>query len=96
MNTSVDYAVFALPEFDANEYANAVLAGETYPVQQGKARPTKNTSFAPANEDISVAISELNFSIDDVDKQLKNVVSVSGSFASVRQSRSPLCIDFCR
>ncbi|KAF7792362.1 hypothetical protein EIP86_003398 [Pleurotus ostreatoroseus] len=70
-----DYSVFALPEFDANDYANAVLAGETYPVQQGKTRPAKNTSFAPANEDISVAISKLNFSVDDVDKQLKNVVT---------------------
>lgn len=83
LNISVDYAVFALPEFDANEYANAVLAGETYPVQQGKTRPAKNTSFAPANEDISVAISKLNFSIDDVDKQLKNVVSAAGSLVCV-------------
>ena len=68
--------MFALPEFDPNDYANAVLAGETYPIQAGKSRPAKNTSFAPANEDISVAISKLNFSIDDVDKQLKNVVCV--------------------
>ena len=52
-----------------------MLAGETYPVQPGKSRPTKNTTFAPANEDVSVAISKLNFNIDDVDKQLKNVVS---------------------
>ena len=71
----VDYSVFAHPDFDPNDYANAVLAGETYPVQPGKSRPTKNTSFSPANEDISVAISKLNFSIDDVDKQLKNVVN---------------------
>ena len=28
---SVDYSVFAIPDFDPNEYANAVLAGESYP-----------------------------------------------------------------
>ena len=68
--------MFAIPEFDPNDYANAVLAGETYPIQPGKSRPVKTASFAPANEDISVAISKLNFSIEDVDKQLKSVVCV--------------------
>ncbi|KAG6333689.1 hypothetical protein ID866_5396 [Astraeus odoratus] len=28
---SIDYSVFARPDFDANEYANAILAGEPYP-----------------------------------------------------------------
>ena len=30
---SSDYTVFAHPEFDANDYANALLAGEPYPPQ---------------------------------------------------------------
>ena len=73
---SVDYAVFALPEFDPNDYANAVLAGEPYPPQPGKNKPLKATGLAPASEDVSVAISKLTFSLDDVEKQLKSVVSL--------------------
>ncbi|KAI0356279.1 hypothetical protein OH77DRAFT_1423899 [Trametes cingulata] len=70
-----DYAVFAHPDFDPNDYANAILAGETYPPQPGKTKPVKSTSLAPASEDVSVAISKLTFSLDDVEKQLKNVVT---------------------
>ncbi|CCL99844.1 uncharacterized protein FIBRA_01868 [Fibroporia radiculosa] len=70
-----DYAVFANPEFDPNDYVNAILAGEPYPPQAGKAKPVKSASFESANEDVSVAITKLNFSIDDVDKQLKSVVT---------------------
>ncbi|KAI0645490.1 Golgi transport complex subunit 5-domain-containing protein [Trametes meyenii] len=70
-----DYAVFAHPEFDPNDYANAILAGEPYPPQPGKSKPTKSTGLAPASEDVSVAISKLTFSLDDVEKQLKNVVT---------------------
>ncbi|KAH9941012.1 Golgi transport complex subunit 5-domain-containing protein [Amylocystis lapponica] len=72
-----DYAVFAHPDFDPNEYANAILAGEPYPPQTGstKNKPAKAPSFEPANGDVSVAISKLTFSIEDVDKQLKNVVT---------------------
>lgn len=66
--------MFASSDFDPNEYANAVLAGEPYPPQAGKSRTTKSTGLAPANEDISVAISKLNYNIEDADKQLKNVV----------------------
>jgi len=69
-----EYAVFAHPEFDAHEYANTIIAGEPYPQQAGKTKPTRNTSFEPANGDVSVAISKLNFSIEDADKQLKSVV----------------------
>ncbi len=74
-DTSADYAVFALPHFDPNDYANAILAGEPYPPQPGKSKPAKSTGLAPASEDVSVAISKLTFSLDDVEKQLKNVVS---------------------
>ncbi|KAI9456296.1 Golgi transport complex subunit 5-domain-containing protein [Russula earlei] len=54
-----DYTIFESPEFDASEYANAVLA-----------------ALEPAKEDISVAITKLNYGIDDVSKQIKNVVTV--------------------
>ncbi|KAH9018023.1 Golgi transport complex subunit 5-domain-containing protein [Lactarius pseudohatsudake] len=70
-----DYAIFATPEFDPNEYANTVLAGEPYPPQPGSSRPAKITGLEPAKEDISVAIAKLNYGIDDVSKQIKNVVT---------------------
>ncbi|KAH9847195.1 Golgi transport complex subunit 5-domain-containing protein [Lenzites betulinus] len=70
-----DYAVFAHPDFDPNDYANAILAGEPYPPQPGKSKPTKAAGLAPASEDVSVSISKLTFSLDDVEKQLKNVVT---------------------
>ena len=66
--------MFGHADFDPNEYANAILAGEPYPPQPGKSKPARTSSLTPANEDISVAISKLNFNIDDVEKQLKNVV----------------------
>ncbi|KAH9013148.1 Golgi transport complex subunit 5-domain-containing protein, partial [Lactarius pseudohatsudake] len=69
------YAIFATPEFDPNEYANTVLAGEPYPPQPGSSRPAKITGLEPAKEDISVAIAKLNYGIDDVSKQIKNVVT---------------------
>lgn len=83
-----EYAVFSIPDFDPNEYANAVLAGEPYP-PQGKSKPARNTSFEPAVEDVSVAISKLNYSIDDVDKQLKNVVSPSSLMTLPENQRQP-------
>lgn len=67
--------MFAHPDFDPNDYANAIVAGEPYPPQPGKPKPAKSTGLAPASEDVSVAISKLTFSLDDVEKQLKNVVS---------------------
>lgn len=68
--------MFANPDFDANEYANAILAGEPYPQAQPSAKPAKPAAVAPAKEDVSVAISKLTLGIDDVSKQIKNVVSV--------------------
>ncbi|PCH43557.1 hypothetical protein WOLCODRAFT_164540 [Wolfiporia cocos MD-104 SS10] len=70
-----DHIVFAHPEFDPNEYANAILAGEPYPTQSGRIKTTRTASFEPANEDVSVAITKLNYTIEDVDKQLKSVVT---------------------
>ncbi|KAI9437572.1 Golgi transport complex subunit 5-domain-containing protein [Lactarius indigo] len=100
-----DYAIFASPEFDPNEYANTVLAGEPYPPQPGSSRPTKTTGLEPAKEDISVAIAKLNYGIDDVSKQIKNVVTthhedlleqaagvgeLSGSLQTVREGLDAL------
>lgn len=80
-----DYAVFASTDFDPNDYANAILAGEPYPLQPG-AKPAPRSPFilakvttqdSIAKEDISVAISKLTFGIDDVSKQIKNLVHPS-------------------
>ncbi|GJE92307.1 golgi transport complex subunit 5-domain-containing protein [Phanerochaete sordida] len=77
-----DYTVFAHPDFDPNDYANALLAGEPYPPTAGQAGATakkgvngKPTTTGSDAEDISVAISKLSFNIEDVEKQLKNVVT---------------------
>lgn len=83
----LDYSVFASPGFDPNEYANVILAGEQYPSQSDAkviSKPALNltkstTQDSIAKEDISVAISKLTFGIDDVSKQIKNLV---GLFAS--------------
>ncbi|KAH9023597.1 Golgi transport complex subunit 5-domain-containing protein [Lactarius deliciosus] len=100
-----DYAIFATSEFDPNEYANTVLAGEPYPPQPGSSRPTKISGLEPAKEDISVAIAKLNYGIDDVSKQIKNVVTthhedlleqaagvgeLSGSLQNVREGLDAL------
>ncbi|EFI28193.1 hypothetical protein CC1G_14220 [Coprinopsis cinerea okayama7 len=81
-----DYSVFANPDFDPNEYANAILAGEPYPASSsdhpGKGGHTKSSTAASkgtyqdsiGKEDISVAISKLTFGIDDVSKQIKSLV----------------------
>ncbi|KAI0342194.1 hypothetical protein BDW22DRAFT_1376570 [Trametopsis cervina] len=86
-----DYAAFAAADFDANEYANAILAGEAYPsggasgaAASSKVANTKASSVLRTigsgggtdAEDISVAISKLTYNIEDVEKQLKNVVTV--------------------
>jgi len=72
--------------FDANEYANAILAGEQYKPSQSK-RTTKNVSTTNegAKEDISVALAKLSFGIEDVSKQLKTVVRVISSLSFVLQ-----------
>ncbi|KAF7298173.1 ACT domain-containing protein [Mycena chlorophos] len=95
-----DYSVFASADFDPNEYANAVLAGESYPVSDV---PPK---FEPSpKEDISVAISKLGAGVDDVNRQIKSMVNahheallqqaananaLAGSLTSVRSGLSEL------
>ncbi|KAL5485046.1 hypothetical protein ACEPAI_7688 [Sanghuangporus weigelae] len=80
------YDAFSGPDFDANEYANAILAGEPFPPphatstreqQPGRIAKTSSLISEPAKEDISVAISKLTVGIDDVSKQLKNVVTAN-------------------
>ncbi|KAG1776989.1 Golgi transport complex subunit 5-domain-containing protein [Suillus placidus] len=97
----LDYSLFTLPDFDANDYANAILAGEPYPQvhQTPYAKPRMGTALESAKEDISVAISKLDLSIEDVGKQIKSLVTahheellqraaginnLSGSLTSVR------------
>lgn len=96
-----EYSLFTIPDFDANDYANAILAGEPYP-QVHQTQHTKSrtgTALESAKEDISVAISKLDLSIEDVSKQIKSLVTahheellqraaginnLSGSLISVR------------
>ena len=72
----LDYTVFASSDFDPNDYANAILAGESYPPQTGALRPVRTSGIEPAKEDISVAISKLDVGIEDVSRQIKNVVRI--------------------
>ncbi|KAG1731465.1 Golgi transport complex subunit 5-domain-containing protein [Suillus paluster] len=97
-----DYSLFTISDFDANDYANAILAGEPYPQvhQTQYAKPRTGAALESAKEDISVAISKLDLSIEDVSKQIKNLVTthheellqraagvnnLSGSLTSVRR-----------
>ena len=76
---ALDYDTFSRPDFDPNDYANAILAGDPYPAQPLKTplpRTPKSGALEPAKEDISVVLTKLNLGIDDVTKQLKSVVRV--------------------
>jgi len=80
-----DYLVFASPTFDPNDYANAILAGESYPPQSDVKVILKHPSTKSAGqdsiakEDLSVEISKLTLGIDDVSKQIRNLVSLQGA-----------------
>ncbi|TRM69739.1 Golgi transport complex subunit 5-domain-containing protein [Schizophyllum amplum] len=102
---SSDYAVFASEGFDSNDYANAILAGEPYPTSDAKRGPGRPSFDSPSKEDVSVAISRLTYGIDDVSKQIKNLVTshhedllsqaasaneLSGSLVSVKGGLSEL------
>lgn len=76
-----EYAPFASQSFDANDYANAILAGEPYspPSTEGRGasnqiKPSTSLLMDQGREDVSVAISKLTLNVDEVSKQLKNVV----------------------
>ena len=68
--------MFASPDFEANDYANAILAGEPYPPQPGASKTNKAPGLEPAAEDISIALGKLDTGIEDVSRQIKNVVRV--------------------
>jgi len=70
---SVDHSLFAESAFDPRLFANAVLAGEPYSVS---APPKTNPPETSAKDDISLAISKLSFAIDDVSKQIRNLVHI--------------------
>lgn len=81
----IDYATFAHPSFDANEYANAILANQAYRPSDhhqsntGTAITSNAVSTVKAGqapEEISVFLAKLSFGIDDVNRQLKNVINV--------------------
>jgi hypothetical protein len=67
--SSLDYSVFAAPDFNPNEYANAILASDS-----GSKASKSSVQDSVTKEDISVAISRLTFGIEDVSKQIKNLV----------------------
>ncbi|KAF6760044.1 Golgi transport complex subunit 5-domain-containing protein [Ephemerocybe angulata] len=78
------YSVFANPDFDPNDYANAILAGEPYPPPTSDSKTGHAKSLGTmkstgqdsiGKEDISVALSKLTFGIDDVSKQIKSLVT---------------------
>ncbi|KAF8510569.1 Golgi transport complex subunit 5-domain-containing protein [Hysterangium stoloniferum] len=72
-----DYDVFLRPDFDPNDYANAILAGEPYPPPSSRlhTQKTRSTTTDLPKEDISLVLTKLNLGIDDVAKQLKTVVT---------------------
>ena len=74
----VDYSLFASSDFDPNEYANAILATDHHPEFKLGNKPSTplktSTHDSIAKEDISMAISKLTFGIEDVSKQIRNLV----------------------
>ncbi|KAF9047312.1 Golgi transport complex subunit 5-domain-containing protein [Panaeolus papilionaceus] len=74
-----DYSVFATPDFDPNEYANAILAADS-PDYKGSAKVSsalKSTGQESIpKEDISFAITKLSHNIEDVSKQIRNLITV--------------------
>ena len=77
---SSDYSIFASQDFDPNEYANTILASDTYPPSESRltvkvpSHLKSSTQDSVAKEDISVAISKLSFGIEDISKQIRNLV----------------------
>jgi len=85
----VDYATFAHPSFDANDYANAILAAQPYRITittgtadanpKGSSMTTTTVGIIDSagtnKEEISIALAKLSFGIDDINRQLKNVIN---------------------
>ncbi|KAJ6497874.1 Golgi transport complex subunit 5-domain-containing protein [Mycena sanguinolenta] len=58
-------------------FLQAILAGEPYPASAdlNPKTPAKSTFETSPKEDISVAVSKLNFALEDVSKQIKSLVN---------------------
>ncbi|BGP41947.1 hypothetical protein JCM10449v2_005944 [Rhodotorula kratochvilovae] len=79
------YATFLHPNFEADAFAHAVLNGEDYPApEEGEAAsgaPTSGTGFMKGlvgengQGDVSAALARLNFSVEDLNRQLKAEVT---------------------
>lgn len=79
--SSLDYSIFATTDFNPNDYANAILSSDTG--LDAKAGGKGSSSFLTGStqdsvtkEDISVAISKLTSGIEDISKQIRNLVRV--------------------
>ena len=82
---SLDLAVFAAPDFDPNDYANAILAAEPYPT------PVVISKLSLAIEDTSKQIKNLVATHhEDLLSQASSAIHLSGSLASVKTGLSDL------
>lgn len=82
---SLDLAVFAAPDFDPNDYANAILAAEPYPT------PVVISKLSLAIEDTSKQIKNLVATHhEDLLSQASGAIHLSGSLASVKTGLSDL------
>jgi hypothetical protein len=90
--SSLDYSIFAAPDFNPNEYANTILASDT-PTFDSKtiSRAKASIQDSVTKEDISVAISKLTYGIEDVSKQIKSLVCTQ-AYLTVTKS---LCWTCC-
>ncbi|GAA6054047.1 hypothetical protein JCM3770_001338 [Rhodotorula araucariae] len=80
-----EYATFLHPNFEADAFAHAVLNGEDYPApEEGDAAtgaPAGGTGFMKGlvgengQGDVSAALARLNFSVEDLNRQLKAEVT---------------------
>ena len=78
--SSLDYSIFAAPDFNPNEYASSILSSE--PGSDSKSNSKSSAHLkgfgqdSVTKDDISVAISKLSFGIEDVSKQIRHLVLI--------------------
>ena len=82
---SLDLAVFANPDFDPNDYANAILAAEPYPT------PVVISKLSLAIDDTSKQIKNLVATHhEDLLSQASSAIHLSGSLTSVKTGLTDL------
>lgn len=90
---TLDYSIFAAPDFNPNEYANTILASDAPstcdPKTVSKAKISVQDSVT--KEDISVAISKLSYGIEDVSKQIKNLVCIQACLSILKDLSWSFC-----